>query len=91
MGNRQAILRAWMDEHERGPAWVARKVGRTRKLISRIYNGHLPVSDKLARALQERLCIPLLADRKTSRNDASTRTRTRGKTRAKASRNAPRA
>ena len=66
--NRQDILRAWMDENERGPAWVAKKVGRTRELISRVYHGHLPVSDNLASDLHQILDIPLLDEERSAHN-----------------------
>jgi ribosome-binding protein aMBF1 (putative translation factor) len=51
-----------MDDNERGPAWVAKKVGRTREMISRVYHGHLPVSDILATDLYQMLDIPLLEE-----------------------------
>jgi ribosome-binding protein aMBF1 (putative translation factor) len=46
-----------MEEHERGPAWVAQKIGRTREYISAVAHGHRPFSDKLAQALTEHLGI----------------------------------
>lgn len=67
---RHEILRAWMDDNERGPAWVAKKVGRTRELISRVYHGHLPVSDKLAADLYQTLGIPLLKETQFEHNSA---------------------
>jgi len=72
--SRHEILRAWMDENERGPAWVAKKVGRTREMISRVYHGHLPVSDILATDLYQRLDIPLLEEEQVKRARIQKRT-----------------
>lgn len=63
-----------MDENERGPAWVAKKVGRTRELISRVYHGHLPVSDQLAADLYQALGIPLLEENQANDNGTQKRT-----------------
>ena len=72
--NRHEILRTWMDDNERGPAWVAKKVGRTRELISRVYHGHLPVSDQLAADLYQVLRIPLLKENQANDNGTQKRT-----------------
>jgi hypothetical protein len=55
--SRQEALRRWMDEHERGPSWVAQKVGYTREWISYVLNGRKPFSDQLARALRQTLGV----------------------------------
>ena len=55
--SRQDALRRWMEDNERGPSWVAQKVGYTREWISYVLNGRKPFSDKLALALQETLGI----------------------------------
>jgi antitoxin component HigA of HigAB toxin-antitoxin module len=59
MGERVEILKDWMAQEERGPVWVARKVGRTKSYISHILHGRMPMTDKLARALKEKLGVPL--------------------------------
>jgi hypothetical protein len=46
-----------MEENERGPAWIARKTGRTREYISAVVHGHRLFSDKLAQALTESIGI----------------------------------
>jgi hypothetical protein len=46
-----------MEEHERGPSWVAQKVGYTREWISYVLHGKKPFSDQLARKLQETLGV----------------------------------
>jgi hypothetical protein len=55
--DRRITLKQWMDEHERGTGWVASKTGYSKQWISYVLNGHKPVSDKLARALQETLGV----------------------------------
>lgn len=54
---RRLIVRRWLDENERSFAWAARRAGYTREYLSLVMNKHLPFSDKLARALTERLGI----------------------------------
>lgn len=59
MDERVEILKDWMAQEERGTVWVARKVGRTKSYISHILHGRMPMTDKLARALKEKLGVPL--------------------------------
>ena len=54
---RHDALRRWMEENERGPSWVAQKVGYTREWISYVLHGKKPFSDQLARKLQDTLGI----------------------------------
>jgi hypothetical protein len=63
--DRHTVLHRWMEENERGPAWVARKTGRTREYISAVAHGHRPFSDKLARALTDQLGIQFADDSKS--------------------------
>ncbi len=76
--NRHEILREWMDDNERGPAWVAKKVGRTREMISRVYHGHLPVSDNLASDLHRILDIPLLDEEQSTHNGTQKKAKKKG-------------
>ncbi len=55
--DKRAVLKQWMEETERGPAWVGKKIGYTREWISNVLHGHKPFSHKLARALTEHLGI----------------------------------
>jgi len=55
--SRNETLRRWMEEHERGPSWVARKIGYTREWISYVLHGKRPFSDKLAWALKDTLGV----------------------------------
>jgi hypothetical protein len=54
---RRAILRQWMQEHERAPAWVARKVGYTREYVALVLSGRYPFTDKLVQACTAALRI----------------------------------
>jgi len=55
--DRKAVLKRWMEEHERGTGWVANKAGYSKQWISYVINGHKPFSNKLARKLTETLGI----------------------------------
>ena len=55
--DRRAILEAWMAEYDRGPTWVAAQTGWSREMISYVLHVKRPMSDKLARALHEKLGI----------------------------------
>jgi hypothetical protein len=54
---RRAILRQWMRDQERAPAWIARKVGYTREYVALVLGGRYPFTDKLARACTAALGI----------------------------------
>jgi hypothetical protein len=43
---RRAILRQWMQEQERAPAWVARKIGYTREYIALVLSGRYAFTDR---------------------------------------------
>ena len=73
MVNRHLVLKRWMEENDRGPAWVARKIGRSREYISAVAHGHRPFSAKLSRALTEHLGIQFEDDTK-SQNTGDSRT-----------------
>ncbi len=60
--DRNEMLRQWMEEHERGPAWVARKTGYRREWISSVLHGRKPFSDKLVRKITEGLGIKFTED-----------------------------
>ena len=52
---RRAILRQWMAEHERGPAWVASRLGYTRPYVSNVLLGRYVFTDPFVQACQEYL------------------------------------
>jgi cyanate lyase len=70
MDERVQTLKAWMAREERGTVWIARKVGRTKAYISHIIHGRMPMTDKLARDLREKLGIPMPEAKRASRNGA---------------------
>jgi hypothetical protein len=47
---RRAILRQWMQEQERAPAWVARKIGYSREYVALVLSGRYAFTDRLAQA-----------------------------------------
>ena len=55
--DRRAIVKQWMDEQERSTGYIAKKAGYSKQWISYVVNGHKPFSDKLARALSDKLGI----------------------------------
>jgi hypothetical protein len=55
--DRRAIVQQWMDEQERSTGYIANKTGYSKQWSSYVINGHKPFSDKLARALNEKLGI----------------------------------
>ncbi len=54
---RRAILKQWMAENDRGPTWVARRVGYTPPYLSNVLGGKHPFADALVRACQQHLGI----------------------------------
>ncbi len=54
------MLKAWMKKEGRKSGWVAQQVGRSETWMSYILNRRKPMSDKLARDLQEKFGLPLL-------------------------------
>ncbi len=52
---RRAILKQWMAENDRGPTWVARRVGYTPPYLSNVLGGKHPFADALVRACQQHL------------------------------------
>lgn len=58
--DRIEMLKTWMKQEGRKSAWIAQQVGRSETWISYVLNRRRPMSDKLARTLQEKFGIPLL-------------------------------
>ena len=54
---RRAILRQWMQDNDRAPAWVARRIGYTREYVANVLGGRYPFTEQLTRACQEYLGI----------------------------------
>jgi transcriptional regulator with XRE-family HTH domain len=70
-----------MAREERGPVWVAKKVGRTKAYISNILHGRLPLTEKLARDLRAKLGIPLPVDEQASQSEDTKSSRSKRNTR----------
>jgi hypothetical protein len=71
MQDRVQRLKTWIETEARKQTWVARQVKRSPQWLSYVLKGKEPMSDKLARALQETLGIPLLAESHTLRRHTS--------------------
>jgi hypothetical protein len=56
--DRVTILKDWMQREGRKAKWVAEQVECSDTWMSYILNRHKPLSDKLARKLQETLGVP---------------------------------
>ncbi|ETW98727.1 MAG: hypothetical protein ETSY1_17590 [Candidatus Entotheonella factor] len=54
---RRAILQQWLNEQERGPSWLARRLSYSRSYLSNVLRGYYPFADTLVRACQEHLGI----------------------------------
>ena len=60
MIDRAQILKAWIEKEGRKQTWVAQQVGCSPQWLNYILKGKKPMSDRLARALRDRLGIPLI-------------------------------
>jgi hypothetical protein len=60
MTGRVQILKDWITKEGRKQTWVAQQVGYSPQWLSYVLTGRKPLSDKLARALQDALGIPLV-------------------------------
>ena len=60
MNSRVQILKDWITKEGRKQTWVAQQVGCSPQWLSYVLRGRKPMSDKLARALQDALGIPLV-------------------------------
>ncbi|HEY7533350.1 MAG TPA: helix-turn-helix transcriptional regulator [Nitrospiraceae bacterium] len=78
MDERVQILKDWMTREERGTVWMARKVGRTKSYISHILHERMPMTDKLARELRDKLGVPMPDSQGTPPNKARKRVGVKG-------------
>ena len=74
MIDRVQILKDWIDREGRMQNWVAQQVGITPQWLNYVLRGKKPLSDKLARRIEEKLGVPLCT---------TTRDKTTNKTTAK--------
>ena len=68
MIDRAQILKEWIEKEGRKQTWVAQQVGCSPQWLNYILKGKKPMSDKLARALRDRLGIPLVDEEPVIRN-----------------------
>jgi hypothetical protein len=69
MNGRVQILKDWITKEGRKQTWVAQQVGCSPQWLSYVLKGRKPMSDKLARALQDTLGIPLVDESQALGNE----------------------
>jgi len=82
MDERARVLKDWIEHEGRRQDWVAKQVGVSPQWLNYVVRGKKPLSDRLARALQEKLGVPLLADTKTSDRHDTRKIKSNKQTRA---------
>jgi ribosome-binding protein aMBF1 (putative translation factor) len=68
MKDRVRILKDWIEKEGRKQTWVAQQVGYSPQWLNYVLKGKKPMSDKLARALRDKLGIPLVEEAQAMRN-----------------------
>jgi hypothetical protein len=68
MKDRVRILKDWIEKEGRKQTWVAQQVGCSPQWLNYVLKGKKPMSDKLARALRDKLGIPLGEEEQAIRN-----------------------
>jgi len=68
MNDRVEVLKDWIAKEGRKQTWVAQQVGCSPQWLNYVLKGKKPLSDKLARALREKLGIPLGEEEPAIRN-----------------------
>jgi len=79
MDDRAQILKNWIEHEGRRQDWVAKQIGVSPQWLIYVVWGKRPLSDRLARALQEKLGVPLLADTQTFERKIKAKKLTRAK------------
>ena len=62
MNNRVQRLKDWIEKEGRKQTWVAQQVGCSPQWLNYVLKGRKPMSEKLARALRDKLGVPLVDD-----------------------------
>jgi ribosome-binding protein aMBF1 (putative translation factor) len=68
MKDRVRILKDWIEKQGRKQTWVAQQVGYSPQWLNYVLKRKKPMSDKLARALRDKLGIPLVEEAQAMRN-----------------------
>ena len=66
--DRAEILKDWIEKEGRKQTWVAQQVGCSPQWLNYVLKGKKLMSDKLARALRDKLGIPLVDEEQAIRN-----------------------
>ena len=69
MNNWVEVLKDWIAKEGRKQTWVAQQVGYSPQWLNYVLKEKKPMSDKLARALQDKLDIPLIGEEPAIRNE----------------------
>jgi hypothetical protein len=77
MKDRVRILKDWIEKEGRKQTWVAQQVGCSPQWLNYVLKGKKPMSDKLARALRDKLGIPLGREEPAIQNGHKNKTRLR--------------
>jgi antitoxin component HigA of HigAB toxin-antitoxin module len=68
MNDRVEVLKDWIAKEGRKQTWVAQQVGYSPQWLNYVLKRKKPMSAKLARALRDKLGIPLTAEEPGLRN-----------------------
>ena len=75
MKDRVRILKDWIEKEGRKQTWVAQQVGCSPQWLNYVLMGKKPMSNKLARALRDKLGIPLVDDEQAIPNGSEEKRR----------------
>jgi ribosome-binding protein aMBF1 (putative translation factor) len=81
MKDQARILKDWIEKEGRKQTWVAQQVGYSPQWLNYVLQGKKPMSDKLARALRDKLGIPLVEEEQAVRNGHKKKTGRKTQTR----------
>lgn len=82
MEDRVQRLKNWIEKEGRKQTWVAQQVQCSPQWLNYVLRGKRPLSDKLARALRDKLGIPLGDEEQAIRNGQKRKSSLKSKTRA---------
>ena len=74
MADKVKILKEWIEREGRKQIWVAQQVGCSPQWLNYVLRGKQPLSDRLARTLQDKLGVPLASKARPSRRGRRNRT-----------------
>ena len=83
MADKVKILKEWIEREGRKQSWVAQQVGCSPQWLNYVLRGKKPLSDRLARILQDKLGVPLANEARSTRRGMKKRTTAKTKKRAR--------